>query len=226
MHFLVELIAAGFLADGQICPRPSPHDALRLVEDGQFVRARQVIPGLVEDAKRTGSAAGWQAKLWQAEAVALFERSKTVFERVYGSGHPDTIAATYAPGAALTKSTPARAEVMVRQAVANWRASQPERHSNMVKVSGSAGVLALGAGGRQRSWGTRRTSTPAIARTIRPGASACDCSDVRARALAQGDWRGKEAAALKKEADRIGALKGYRKPGRHQIDILALRGRY
>ena len=133
MHFLVELIAAGFLVDGQICPRPSPHDARRLVEDGQFVRARQVIPGLVEDAKRTGSAPGWQAKLWQAEAVALFERSKTVFERVYGSGHPDTIAATYAPGAALTKSTPARAEVMVRQAVANWRASQPERHSNMVK---------------------------------------------------------------------------------------------
>ena len=38
--------------------------------------------------------------------------------------------------------------------------------------------------------------------------------------------RGKEAAALKKEADRIGALTGYREPGRHQIDILALRGRY
>ena len=146
MHFLVELIAAGFLADGQMCPRPSPQDALRLVEDGQFARARQVIPGLIEDAKRTGSAPGWQAKLWhllgaaanrltgrQAEAVALFERSKTVFERVYGPGHPDTIAATYALGAALTKSAPARAEVMFRQAVANWRASQPERHSNMVK---------------------------------------------------------------------------------------------
>ena len=35
--------------------------------------------------------------------------------------------------------------------------------------------------------------------------------------------RGKEAAALKKEADRIRALKGYGEPDRHRIDILALR---
>src|SRR5688572_21348082 len=71
MHFLVELIAPGFLADGQMSPRRSPPEAaLRLVEDGQFARARQVIPGLIEDAKRTGSAPGWQAGLWHLLGVA------------------------------------------------------------------------------------------------------------------------------------------------------------
>jgi tetratricopeptide (TPR) repeat protein len=364
MHFLVELIAAGFLADGQMSLRPSPQDALRLVEDGQFARARQVIPGLIEDAKRTGSAPGWRAKLWhllgaaanrlgryqeaedalnrglqlcdhmrpaapeltiallveladaslnqghpdeanrvlhramgiaskdlppghprmasvqhslgvlfwmqgqlsraekafrlamtilegslraghadvalaaidlaglltitgrQAEAVPLFERSKTVFERVYGPDHPDTIAATYALGVALTKSAPARAEVMLRQAVANWRASQPERHPNMVKFL-AALASSRWAQGDASEAGVLGEQALRLSRELfgpeHPDAIAQMCDHAR---LLKAIRRGKEAAALKKEADRIGALKGYREPGRHQIDILALRGRY
>jgi tetratricopeptide (TPR) repeat protein len=88
----------------------------------------------------------------QAEAIPLLERSKTIFERLSGPAHPDTIGATYALGAALFESAPAKAELMLRQAIANWRKSQPERHPNMVKFLSALAVSRQAQGDYREAW--------------------------------------------------------------------------
>ena len=159
----------------------------------------------------------------QAEAIPLLERSKTVFDRLYGPAHPNTIGATYALGVALGKSAPATAELMLRQAVKNWLASQRERHPNMIKFLSVLAVL-RGAQGDSREGGILSEQALQMSRDIfGPEHPYAIAQMYDLALLLKATRRGKEAAALKTEADRIRARKGYVEPDRYQIDILALR---
>jgi len=192
------LVAAGFLAAAQSSPtppsRPGPQEeALRLVAMGQFAEARQV-----------------------------FERSKAIFERLYGPAHPDMIGATYALGAALSKSAPAKAELLLRQAIANCRLSQPEQHPHMIKFLNALATSRYAQGDYCEAGILSEQALQMCRATFGPEHSHVIAQMYDHALLLKATRRRKEADTLKREADRIRALKGYGEPGRHQIDILAL----
>jgi hypothetical protein len=159
----------------------------------------------------------------QAEAIPLLERSKASFERIYGSEHPDTIRATFALGTALIGSALANAELMLREATARWRVSQPERHPHMIKFLGALATSRY-AQGDYRAAGILSGQALQMSKDIfgpeHPHAIAQMYQHAQ---LLKDSRRHKEAASLKKEADRIRALNGYAESDRHRIDILALR---
>jgi len=159
----------------------------------------------------------------QPEAIPLLERSKTIFERHLGSGHPYTIGATFALGTALTTSAPAKAELMLREAIANWRVSQPESHPHMIKFLGALASSRFAQGDYREAEilsGQALQMSKEIFGPEHPHAIAEMYNHAQ---LLKDSRRGKEAAALKKEADRIRTVRGYVESGRHQVDILALR---
>jgi tetratricopeptide (TPR) repeat protein len=162
----------------------------------------------------------------QAEAMPLFGRGKAIFDRLYGPAHPDAIGATFALGAALLKSAPDKAELLLRQAIANWGLSQPEQHPHMIKFL-SALATSRYAQGDHREAGILNEQALQMSRDIFGTEHPHVIAQMYEHAqLLKATRRGKEAAALKREADRIRALRGYSEPDRHRIDILALGGRY
>ncbi len=162
----------------------------------------------------------------QADAIPLFERSKTICERAYGPVHPDTIGATFALGVAVLKSAPLRAELLLRQAIANWRVSQPERHPNMVKFLGALADSRCAQGDCREAVILSEQALQMSRDVFGPEHPHVIARMYDHALLLKKTRRRKEAAALKREADRIRALRGYSEPDRHRIDILALRGRY
>jgi tetratricopeptide (TPR) repeat protein len=159
----------------------------------------------------------------RAEAIPLLERSRSTFIGAYGSSHPDSIAATYALGAALTKSAPANAELLLREAVENWRRTQQERHPNMIKfLSALANSLSeQGEYDEARINGERALK---MSREIFGPEDAHTVAQMYAHAaLLRAMRKKKEGSALEREADKIRAMKGYPVPNEHQIDVLALR---
>ena len=157
------------------------------------------------------------------EAIPLFEQSKTVFERDYGRRHPDTIGATFALGTALMQSDPRKAELMLREAIAKWRASQPERHPHMVKFLRALATARFAQGDYREAANLSRQALQMSKEIFGPEHPHAIAQIYEHAQLLKDSRRGKEAAALKKDADRIRALKGYSDPGHHRIDILALR---
>jgi hypothetical protein len=162
----------------------------------------------------------------QAEAIPLLERSKVVFERLYGPAHPDTISATFALGTALITSAPAEAERMLRGAVGNWRASQPERHPHMIKFLGALATSRYAQGDYRGAVILSGQALQMSKEIFGPEHAHAIAQMYQHAQLLKDSRRGKEAAALKREADRIRELGGYGAVDRHRIDILALRGRY
>ena len=122
----------------------------------------------------------------------------------------------------LEESAPARGELMLRQAIANWRASQPERHPNMIKFL-SALAISRRAQGDYREAGILSEQALQMSKDIFGREHPNAVAQMYEHALLLGaSRRRKEGAALRKEADRIRALKGYGESDRHRVDILAL----
>jgi tetratricopeptide (TPR) repeat protein len=160
-----------------------------------------------------------------SRGLPLMERSYRILLAAYGSHHSDTVRAAYSLATAQLSSAPAVAEQLLRSSLRSWLETQPELHVNTV------GFLAALAEARYRQgdvgeaiilngralellrkvWGPEHVQTVGL-------------MDGQARLL-KAAKRGKESAALKKEADRIRERHGYAEPGRHTIDISALRGR-
>jgi ATP/maltotriose-dependent transcriptional regulator MalT len=159
----------------------------------------------------------------RAEAIALLQRSKTIFERELGSSHPDTVGATFALGTALIRSAPDKAESMLREAIVNWRVSQPERHPHMIKFLGELAAARFAQGDYGEA-GILSSQALQLSKEIFGPEHPYAIAEMYKHAqLLKNSRRGKEAAALKKDADRIRVLKGYSDPDRHRVDILALR---
>jgi tetratricopeptide (TPR) repeat protein len=157
-----------------------------------------------------------------ADAIPLHERSKTILERIHGPAHPDAIGATFALGVALMKSAPERAELLLRQALANWRLSQPDQHPHIVKFL-SALATSRYAQGDYREAGILSERALQMSRDIFGPEHPKTVSQIYEHSQRlRSTRRGKEAATLKKDADRIRALKGYGESDRHRVDILAL----
>ena len=158
----------------------------------------------------------------EPEGISLLDRSKAIFDRLYGPRHPDTISATFALGTALIKFSPARAELMLRDAIGNWQTSQPEHHPHMIKF---LSALARSRCAQRDYREARILSGQALqmSREIFGAEHPYTVAQMYSHAqLLKDSGRRKEAAVLMKDADRIRALKGYGEPG-DRIDILALR---
>ena len=159
-----------------------------------------------------------------AEAIPILERGAGALGTRLGARHPHSIVAQYSLGAALLETAPERAERVLREGLANWLATQPERHPQ------TAMLLNALAKARYR----RRDITEAVALNDRALDIALAVMGpqhpvVVMQMLDRADFlvaanRRKEAAALRKEANRIRTAKGYGEPNPHSIDINALRG--
>ena len=161
----------------------------------------------------------------QSEALPLIERGRNVLLESHGPNHPETFFATYLLGRVQIESAPAEAEKMLRAAIEAWRTTQPERHTNLAMLLNAlasarhrqgdlAEAIALGSQALAISRDLLGPEHPRVMDQLYERAQ-----------LLKAAKRGKEAAALKKEADRIRAQLGDSEPGRHTIDIRALRGR-
>jgi tetratricopeptide (TPR) repeat protein len=156
-----------------------------------------------------------------ADAIVMLERGKTILERIYGATHPETITATHALAAALVKSAPSRAEVMLRDLIANWRLSQAERHPFMITFLSTL-ARSRSAQRDYRESGNVSAQALQMSKDIFGPEHPHTLAQIYEHALLlKNAGRRKESAALKREADRIWAANGYSELGRHQIDILA-----
>jgi tetratricopeptide (TPR) repeat protein len=156
-------------------------------------------------------------------AVPLLKRSLSTFERVYGPVHPDTISAAYALAVVLGESQPAPAETLLGEAMANWRRSQPERHPHMIKfLSALARLRCIRRAFDEAAFLSRQALQLSIDLFGAEHSHAVAQMYEHALLLKDAGKR-REAAAVKKEADRIRAVKGYTEQDRLQVDILALR---
>ncbi len=160
------------------------------------------------------------------EALPFIDRSRQILANAYGPNHPETIFATYNFGVAQLASAPAEAEKTLRGAMAAWLTMQPERH---VTVAAFLNAIA---------WARLRQRDPKGAASL----SAQSLELARAllgpehprvmillydrASLLKAAKQGRDAAAARKEADRIRQAKGYPEPNRqqHSIDVRALRG--
>jgi hypothetical protein len=89
------LLATGFLVAGHSSPLPPsfprPQDeVLRLVAKGQFAEARQVVAGLIEDARTNRFSLDYEAGLWRLlgsaeNTVGRYKKRKQQSNRVYNS---------------------------------------------------------------------------------------------------------------------------------------------
>lgn len=156
------------------------------------------------------------------DAIPLFERTKAVLERRYGPSHPDTIGATYALAVALGQSAPSKAEFMLRHAIASWRRSHPERHPHMIKFLAALATVRW-AQGDSGAAGILSEQALDMSREIFGREHPYSVAQMYEHAqLLRDTGRRKEAAAVKREADRVRSSHGYEAPARHRIDILAL----
>lgn len=160
-----------------------------------------------------------------AEAVRLTERSLLALEQVHGKSHPRTVLAGYNLGVAKLKSNPAEAERVLRAWLAAWRESQPELHSTTANFLSALAAATLAQGDTSEAITLNDRALAILRQLLGPEhPQVVNVMYDRARLL-KAAKRGKEAAAVKKEADRIRHDKGYPEPGRHSIDINALRAR-
>ena len=158
-----------------------------------------------------------------ALAIPIVEHSRRVLLDAYGPRHPDTILATYNMAAARIPSAPAAAEELLRAELAVWLESQPEQHTITVAFlmalaktrslqrdyAGAIGYSARALKLSRELWGPEH---PQVVAEMESQAG-----------LLKAAKRGKEAAALKKEANQIRERQGYPEPGQHTIDIQTLR---
>ena len=133
------------------------------------------------------------------------------------------MSASYYLGAAQLESAPAAAEKLFREALKNWLATQPELHVQTVLILSALAEARRKQGGLGEAValsGRALELSRALFGPDHPQAVTLMYSRAR---LLKAARQGKEAAALKKQADRIRAERGYEEPNRHSIDIRALR---
>ena len=159
------------------------------------------------------------------EAVPLIERSRNVLERTYGRSHPRTVFAGYNLGIAQLKSNPAGAETALRTTLADWRESQPERHTITARFLNALAAARQEQGDIAEALNLNNHALDILRDVVGPEHPVVVTAMYdRARLLLLGK-RKKDAAALRKDADRIRLAKGDPEPGQHSIDIQALRAR-
>ena len=158
----------------------------------------------------------------RAEAIPMLERARNILEQAYGPADLLTIGVGYELAVALTKSDPSRAESLLRQTLSDWRISRPELHPN------TAAFLNALAWTRYQQRDVHEAITLneralAISRDVLGVRHSQVMSIMYDRAyLLKAAKRGKEAAALREQADQIRGAMGYAEVGRHSIDIHSL----
>lgn len=160
------------------------------------------------------------------EALPLIVRSRKSVEERFGPMHPEAIRAAYAEAAALLVQAPAKTERILRDALENWeRAGQPKFHANVALFYNTLAEARYRQGdvaGAVHFNGLALDTLRAVLGPEHPQVVARMADHARLLKKAK---RGKEAAALQKEADRIRALPGYAEHDRHSIDIRAFERR-
>ncbi len=160
-----------------------------------------------------------------AEAIPLIERSSRALRQAYGAGNPGEVFANLMVATAQLDSAPAEAERVLRDALAAWLTTQPEVHPTTSKLLNALGAARYRQGDLAEALALNGRALTIFTASLGPEhPQVVSAMYDRARLLAAAK-RKKEAAALKKEADRIRVAKGYAEPGRHSIDIRSLRAR-
>jgi tetratricopeptide (TPR) repeat protein len=159
----------------------------------------------------------------RTEAIPLLERGRQAFEAAYGPNHPTAVSATYYLGTAQLEAAPAAAEQLFREALGKWLSTQPERHVQTILILSALATARHKQGGADEAASLSGRAL-ALSRELFGPEHPQVVTLMYSRAhLLKAAKQGKEAAAIKKEADRIRAKNGTSGPAQHSIDIRALR---
>ena len=159
------------------------------------------------------------------EALGLAERNTRTFARVLGPTHPDALQARWLEAAILVKTAPAAAEQILREVMAAWTSSQPERHPAYL---GMLSALVVTREAQQDLGEAISLSERALVlarELLGPDHFNVVVHMYQHARLLEAGRRGKEATKLRKQAAGIRERNSYPSPNQHSIDIWTLRGR-
>jgi len=158
----------------------------------------------------------------RAEAIPMLESAQKRLQEAYGPADLLCIGVGYDLAVALTKSEPSRAESLLRQSLSGWRVSRPELHPNTAAFLNALAWTRYEQGDVREAIVLNERALE-ISREVLGVWHSQVMSIMYDRAqLLKAAKRGKEAATLKEQADKIREAMGYAEIGRHSIDIHAL----
>lgn len=158
-----------------------------------------------------------------AEALPLAESARRKLLALHGSSHPDSIFASLTAGIAMTQTTPALAESLLRQTLAAWPEHLPQHHLTVMHLWNAIGTA-------QRVQGHAGAESIARALEIARAVTGPESEETMRTLYAyaqslKAERRKKDAAAVLADARRIQRSKGYSDPGLYTTSIRSLQRR-
>lgn len=158
------------------------------------------------------------------EAYTLAWQARRQIEAKLGAHHQDTIRASYAAAITLLHSEPARAEAILRDALLHWqRASHQQIHPTVAMILAAIASARNRQNDRNGAVEFNARSLDILRQLVGPNHQAVVQKMYDHAQLLRSAKRGKEAAAMQKDADRIREAHGYPPPSRQTVDIRSLR---